>query len=101
MRDGGDFERLFDNTDKLLTAKQRRVAAIDANPRMAWVVQIATDGYGTTELQFDVSPDFATIQQAARAQGVLGYVRILGITATVVKERPLLLTPWMIKRKRA
>ena len=95
------YDRLFDNTDCLLrVARDRRRMAIDANPRLAYVVRLRDDTGQYQELAFATSPEFADIQREARRRGILGQVHICEVTVRAVKPRPLLLLPWQRVRAR-
>lgn len=99
MKDLLNEQRLFDNADNLARlARDRRIAAINASPRMAFVARLRDDQGHLRDLPFDTAPDFAQIERAARQHGICGQVHIVEIVARVVKPRPLLLTPWMRKR---
>lgn len=94
-------DRLFDNTDHLLRiARDRRRLAVDACPRLAYVVRLRDDAGRDQELVFDTSPDFGDIEREARQRGILGQVHILDMTVRAIKPRPLLLMPWQRVRAR-
>ena len=96
-----DHDRLFANTDNLLRiARDRRRLAVDAHPRLAYVVRLRDDTGRDQELVFATSPDFGNIEREARKRGILGQVHILEVTVRTVRPRPLLLLPWQRLRAR-
>jgi len=96
-----DHDRLFDNTDNLARiARDRRRLAVDAHPRLAYIVRLHDDTGRDQELAFATSPEFGDIQREARAAGILGQVHILDVTVRATKPRPLVLMPWQRVRAR-
>jgi hypothetical protein len=90
-----EHDRLFDNVDNLARiARDRRRMAIDAHPRLAYIVRLRDDTGRDQELTFATSPEFGDIQREARAAGILGQVHILDVTVRATKPRPLVLMPW-------
>lgn len=74
--------------------------AVDAHPRLAYIVRLRDDTGRDQELTFGTSPDFADIQRQAREIGICGQVHIREVTVRAVKPRPLLLLPWQRVRAR-
>lgn len=88
---------MFDTTANLLrVAQNRRRDAINAHPRLMWVVRLLDDAGHPMELKFETSPDFARIARRARDMGVHGQVHLIGVNVQTVRPRPLLLGPCLL-----
>ena len=89
------YDRLFDSADSLSRiARDRRRLAVDAHPRLAYIVRLRDDTGRDQELVFANSPGFWDIEREARQHGILGQVHILDVTVRATRPRPLVLMPW-------
>lgn len=88
------IEELTVGTNLLVLARNRRVAAVDAHPRLAYVAHFCDDLGLKQEVAFATSAEFEDIAQRTREIGLSKKIEILDVRVRAIKPRPLVLSPW-------
>lgn len=88
------IEELDVRTNLLALARNRRVAAVDAHPRLAYVAHFCDDLGLKQEVAFATSAEFEDIEQRTREIGLRKKIEILDVSVRAIKPRPLVLSPW-------
>lgn len=88
------IEELTVGTNLLALARDRRVAAIDAHPRLAYVARLCDDLGLKHEVAFATSAEFEGIEQRTREIGLRKKIEILDVSVRAIKPRPLVLSSW-------
>lgn len=77
----------------LALARDRRVAAVNAHPRLAYVARLRDHMGLQHEIAFATSAEFETVEKNTRENGLCNKIEVLDMNVRAIKPRPLVLSP--------
>jgi hypothetical protein len=77
----------------LALARNRRVAAVNAHPRLAYVARLRDHMGLQHEIAFATSTEFESIERNTHENGLCSKIEVLDMNVRAIKPRPLVLSP--------
>ena len=77
----------------LALARERRGAAVDGHPRLAYVARLRDHMGLQHEIAFATSTEFETVEKNTRENGLCDKIVVLDMNVRAIKPRPLVLSP--------